>query len=70
MHVHVDQSGRDGEAGGVEHFGAVGRLQLAGRGDLGDAAVLKENVLEGVDAGRRIDQMAAANHQGRHARPP
>jgi hypothetical protein len=44
--VHVDQAGRDGQAGGVQNFGAVGLLQLAGAGDLGHAAVLEQNVLE------------------------
>ena len=70
VHVHVDQPRRHGQPGGVQHFGAVGLLQLAGAGDLGHAAVLEQNVLERVHARRRIDQMSAANHQSRHARPP
>ena len=45
-------------------------LQLAGRGDLGHAAVLEQNVLGGIDAGGRIDEVATANHECRHARPP
>ena len=73
--VHIDETGCNGEAGGVEDLNigsgrAVGRLQLAGRGDLGDAAVLEQNVFGTVDAGCRIDKMAISNHQCRHARPP
>jgi hypothetical protein len=45
-------------------------FQLARSGDLGHAAVLEQNVLQPVHAGRRIDQVAAANRQSRHARPP
>ena len=70
MDVQVDETGSDGEAGGVENFGVLGVLQLAGASDLGDAAVPEENVLECVDPGSRINQMAATNNQCRHARPP
>ena len=51
-------------------FGAFGRFQLAGPGDLGHAAVLEQNVLGGVDAGGGIDEVAVANRESGHARPP
>ena len=70
MDVHIDEARGDGEAGGIEDLGSVGGFELAGGGDLGDAALLEQNVLEGIDAGGRIDEVAAANDQCRHARPP
>ena len=36
-------------------FGAVGRLQLAGAGNFGHAAVFEQNVFGRVDAGAGID---------------
>ena len=70
MDVNIDQPRRHGETGCVQNIGAVGRLQLAGRGDLGHAAVLEQDVLGEVDAGGRVDQMTSANRKRRHARPP
>jgi hypothetical protein len=60
--VQIDEAGSYGEAGGVENLGVLGVLQLAGAGDLGDAAVPEENVLEGVDATGGVDQVAATNY--------
>ena len=59
--VNVDEAGRDGEAGGIEDFSAVGQLELAGSSDLGNAAVLEQNVFCGVDAGGGIDEVAVTN---------
>ena len=57
--VHVDEAGRHGQAGCVKNFDAVSLFQLARTGDFGHAAVLEQNVLEGVHADRRVDEMAA-----------
>ena len=46
VHVHVDEAGRNGQAGCVQNLGAFGLFQLARTGDLGHAAVLEQNVLE------------------------
>jgi hypothetical protein len=61
VNVHVDQSRRHGKAGCVQNFSAVGRLQLARTGDLSHPPILEQNVLEQVDAGCRVDEMAAEN---------
>ena len=45
MNVNVDEARRDGEAGGIERFCAVGGFELAGSGDLGHAAVFEQDVL-------------------------
>jgi hypothetical protein len=50
MDVHVDEPRSDDETGGIEGFSAIDGLELAGSGDFGHAAVLEENVFEGVNA--------------------
>src|SRR6185312_1579557 len=69
MDVDIDEARSDGEAGRIQNFGAVGRFQLAGADDFGDAAVFEEKIFEGVDAGSGVDEVPVADNEGGHARP-
>src|SRR5205823_4592043 len=67
MDVHVDESRRDDEAGGVEHLGVLRRKI---RPDGGDAAFGNGEVGYGIVAGSRIDNTAVFDQQRLHARVP
>ena len=45
VHVRVDEAGEQVAALAVEHLGAVGRLERAGRAELGDLAAADEHVV-------------------------
>ena len=65
MDVHVDEAGRDDEAGGVE-FGGAGGVEILADG--GDAAVFDSDVADGVQTAGRVHHAAVANDQFRHCR--
>ena len=62
MDVHIDQAGSNGQSGCVENLRTFGCFELARPGDLGDTPILEQNVLECIDAGGGINQMAATNY--------
>ena len=69
VHVRVDE-GREGvQALGVDHLGAVGRLERPGRADLGDLAAADQQVVVAVDAGARVDHLGAADQRVRRLAP-
>ena len=63
VHVRVDEGGEQVAALAVEHLGAVGRLERAGRADLGDLAAAHEDVVRRVDPGARVEHVGAADEQ-------
>ena len=44
VHMHVNESGSDDEAGGVEYFRTVCFREFASRSDFGDAIAVQQNV--------------------------
>ena len=60
MHVHVDETGSDDQSGRIKYFCAFG-YTVAEIRQSDDAAVLEENIPAGVDALRRIDNVAVLN---------
>ena len=63
VHVRVDEAGEQVAALAVEHLGAGGRLERAGRAELGDLAAADEHVVRRVDAGARVEHVGAADQQ-------
>jgi hypothetical protein len=60
--MNIDQPRTDNEPAGVDRF--IGfALQLAGSGNLGDAAVFEEHVVLALEVLGGIDESAAANSQ-------
>ena len=59
--VHVDEAGRDDEAGGVENFRTVRAGNFSGRGDFGDGFSIEENVADRVGFGRGVEDAAVFN---------
>ena len=63
VHVRVDEAGEQVAALAVDHLGALGRLERAGRAELGDLAAAHEHVERRVDAGARVEHVGAADQQ-------
>src|SRR2546429_9441460 len=62
MHMHVDETGRDNQAGCIKNFDVIrNRITVAGHAN--DAAVFDQKVLAGVDALRRIDHITVLDEQ-------
>ena len=61
MHMGVDEAGADGQAGGIEHLGAVCCEVFADRGD--HAVVIDQNVAQRVGIGIGIEQSSVLDQQ-------
>ena len=67
VHVGVDEGGEGVQALGVHHLRPLGRLEAAGRADLGHRPVAQDQVARAVEPGTRVEQVRARD-QHRRAR--
>ena len=65
VHVRVDEAGEQVAPVAVDDLGALGRLERAGRADLGDLAAAHEHVVRRVDARRAGRARARRGPAGR-----
>ncbi len=61
VHVRVDEAREQVPSLAVDQLGALGRLEAAGRAELGDLAVAHEHVVGRVDAGARVEHVSGAD---------
>ena len=61
VHVRVDEAGQQVAALALDHLGALGRLEAAGRAELRDLAVAHEHVVRRVDPGARVEHVGGAD---------
>ena len=65
VHVRVDEAGEQVPALALEQLAALGHVEAAGRGELGDHAVAHEHVVDGVDPLARVEHVGGADQQVR-----
>jgi hypothetical protein len=65
--VGIHEPGEQVAAGAIHHLGAVGRLERAGRADLGDLAGAHQHVVGGIHALAGVEDVGGADEQIVHA---
>jgi hypothetical protein len=61
VRVHVNEAGRDDEAGGIKDLRAIGARDFSRRRDFGNTFTVEENVAWRVGLGRRIEDPPILN---------